>query len=160
MNRLLLAVTAATLVAAAAPALATGPPPRVTGASFALDVLATGNSAGLPLVYGLGTSLVFLVVPPGSLPEPGRGVVLQASATGGDVLAQLQTGGRQGLVQARAAVAPLAVLNGETGTGVDTMAAVLDFLGKDLGEYTGPFDVTLQEMAAVVRTLKEPAPRR
>ncbi|MCU1691106.1 MAG: hypothetical protein JWM64_197 [Frankiales bacterium] len=157
MKKLLLAATAVVVVAASTPALAAPAPARVTGASFALGVLQTGNDAGLPLVYGLGTSTVFLVVPPGSLPEPGRGVVLQASAAGGDVLAQLQSAGRQGIVQGRTGVAPLAVLNGPANTGVETLASVLDFLGKDLGDYTGPFNVTLTEMAAIARTAEEPA---
>jgi hypothetical protein len=133
-------------------------PPRVTGVSYAFDILQTGNRVGLPFVYGLAVSVVAAGLPtPESNPQAAP--ISQALLGGLSALKapvdQFRAGGDTFIQQGRQLIAPLAAYNAPANSLVDAMAGGMDAFADVTGPAIQPFDKSVQEGAAAVRAVRE-----
>ncbi|WP_019873919.1 hypothetical protein [Sporichthya polymorpha] len=134
------------------PTTAAGPCPaaRVTGFSALLDALSTGSVAGPSVVYGI--ALAALSQP---LPDPLGTAQAQFLAQGAQGVQQLRTEAPGYIDQVRAVIAPFAAGNEMANQGVDAFADGLDALADTGGKAIAPGDLTLRQIAVLVRTARE-----
>ena len=158
--RLRLAVLAvlptAVVLTAGGFALAAEEPARVTGASTALDSMATGNQLGLPTAWGVATGAVF--TPVGSLPPeaaPVVAAVAEAMAVPPQHFPTAQAGGQQFIDTVRAAIAPLAAGNDGANAVLEAVAVQLEASAGQYGTIISPADKTALELATTLRSLQE-----
>jgi hypothetical protein len=161
------------LLAAAVVGLATGgavmgharaaEPKRVTGASFVLDTLRTGNQIGAAEAYALANSAAGSALPARGTFGPADPVVQQvaqqaliAASSQGSSITKVTEAGDAGIVQAQNAVQPLAALNAGANQVVDAGAAAANTAAQALGPQIQPFDTTVKETAQFVRQLEAP----
>lgn len=137
-------------------ALAKEEPARVTGASSALDTMATGNQLGLNTAWGVASGAVF--TPLGSLPPeaaPVVAAVAEAMAVPPQHFPTAQAGGQQFIDTVREAIAPLAAGNASANGVLEAVATQLEASASQYGGLVSPADKTAVELATTLRTLKE-----
>jgi hypothetical protein len=133
-------------------------PPRVSGLSIVLDYASTGSTLGVPLVYGLGTSAVNVVLTSSAVPPqatPLRDQVLVLEGVPPQVYAQLQLHGQQGIAMARTLIAPLAAYNAQLNTGIQSVADGSRAAATQLHPFIQPADVTVMQFATFMEGLEQ-----
>jgi hypothetical protein len=144
-------------------ALADDAPKRVTGVSFALETMRTGNQIGAAEGYALVLSAVGAAAPaPGTVApaDPVLQPVVQQGivALGGqhDIVNKLTAANDSGLAQAQNAVQPLAALNAPANQAIDAAANAMNQAADALGPQIQPADKTVKETAKLVREVEAP----
>jgi hypothetical protein len=128
-------------------------PPNVTGLTFVLNQMDTGQKIGLPEVYGLFVSVVNAVLPnPQTAPSLAAisQTVNQLLALPGPAIAQMPSYGTQFLATLKQAAAPLAAFNGPANQVIDAVVAVMKNSATLLAPALQPFDTTITELASLV----------
>jgi hypothetical protein len=131
-------------------------PARVTGASSALDTMATGNQLGLNTAYGVASGAVF--TPLGALPPEAAPVVTavaEAMAVPPQHFPAAQAGGQQFIDAVREAIAPLSAANGSANAVLEAVATQLEASAGQYGTLISPADKTAAELAITLRNLQE-----
>ena len=138
----------------AAPAAAEPcPAARVTGFSALLDALSTGSVAGPSVLYGI--ALAALSQP---LPDPLGTAQAQFLTQGAQGVQQLRAEAPGYIDQVRTVIAPFSAGNEMANQGVDAFADGLDALADTGGKAIAPSDLTLRQIAILVRTARENPP--
>jgi hypothetical protein len=133
-------------------ASAQSPPARVSGASYVLDIAESVLKVAPGIVNGLASSL--LISEP--LPPPLDQTQHAVSQAGSDLASEVSTEGPESVQQARAAIAPLAVLNPGVNAGLSALSSALDAAANPAIQ---PFDRTARELSEMVSSAQEPSPR-
>jgi hypothetical protein len=138
-------------------------PKRVTGVSFALNAMRTGNRLGPGIVYGLALSTAGSAVPAKGTLGPADPVVQQAgqqllvaAVSQGDTVSKVSEAGDSGIAQTQSAVQPLAALNAPANQVIDSAAGALDTGATTLGPQIQPFDTTLKQVGQLARGTEAP----
>jgi hypothetical protein len=136
-------------------------PKRVTGVSFALETMRTGNQIGAAEVYALALSAAGSAVPAKGTFGPADPVVQQATqqavlAAGsqGANVSKVTDAGDSGIAQTESAVQPLAALNGPANQAIDTASNALNTAAQALGPEIQPVDTTVKQGALFLQELK------
>jgi hypothetical protein len=136
-------------------------PKRVTGVSFALEVMQTGNQIGASEVYALALSAAGSAIPAKGTFGPADPVVQQGAqqavllaGSQGQNVAKLSQAGDSGLVQMQNAVQPLAAINGPANQVIDTAAGAMNTAAQALGPEIQPLDTTVKQGAQFIEELK------
>lgn len=129
------------------------PAARVTGVSALLDALSTGSVAGPSVLYGI--ALAALSQP---LPDPLGSVQSQFLTQGGQGVQQLRAEAPGYIDQLRGVVAPMSSGNEMANQGVDTFADGLDTAAATGGKAIAPSDMTLRQIAVLIRVAREKPP--
>jgi hypothetical protein len=136
-------------------------PKRVTGASFVLETMRTGNQIGASEAYALALSAAGSAIPPKGTFGPvdpvvqqgAQQVVLAAGSQGGNV-SKISQSGDSGIAQTENAVQPLAAINGPANQAIEAAANTLNTAAQALGPQIQPFDTTVKEGAQFIRELE------
>ena len=138
-------------------------PKRVTGVSFALNAMRTGNRLGPGIVYGLALSTAGSAVPAKGTLGPADPVVQQAgqqllvaAVSQGDTVSKVSEAGDSGIAQTQSAVQPLAALNAPANQVIESVAGALDTAATTLGPQIQPFDTTLKQVGQLARSTEAP----
>ena len=136
-------------------------PKRVTGVSFALEMMQTGNQIGASEVYALALSAVGSAIPAKGTFGPADPVVQQGAqqavilaGSQGQTVAQFSQAGNSGIVQMQNAVQPLAAINGPANQVIDTAAGAMTTAADALHTQIQPFDTTVKQGAQFIQELE------
>lgn len=145
---------------AAVPVLAEEEPPaRVAVVSKVLDIFTTGNSIGLPTLYGLGSSIVGSAISNAGLPPeltPVREQLLLSLTVPPDLLRQMAEANGQGLTALKEAVGPFAVINPGVNALLELLAAAFTDTATTAGPLIQPLDRTAFQIGALLLVFREP----
>jgi hypothetical protein len=136
-------------------------PKRVTGVSFALETMRTGNQIGAAEAYALAMSAAGSAIPAKGTFGPAdpavqqgtQQAVLVAGSQGGNV-SKVTGAGDSGIAQTENAVQPLAALNGPTNQAIETAAAAMNTVAQAAGPQIQPLDTTVKQGAQLIQELK------
>jgi len=138
-------------------------PKRVTGVSFVLETVRTGNQIGAAEVYAQALSAAGSALPAKGTFGPADPIVQQAAqqaivaagSQGGNV-ANVSQAGDNGIAQTEGAVQPLAALNGSANQAIDATASAINTVATAAGPQIQPFDTTVKQGAQFLGELKAP----
>jgi hypothetical protein len=139
------------------PAAACSTPPDVTGITFLLNQMDTGQKIGLPEAYGLFVSAVNAVLPNPQLDPSLASIsrtVNQLLAVPSPSIAKIPSYGTQYLAMLKQVAAPLASFNGPANQVVDAVVAVMKSGASSLAPAIQPFDTTIIELAELMAEAK------
>jgi len=136
-------------------------PKRVTGVSFALETMRTGNQIGASEVYALALSGAGSAIPPKGMFGPvdpvvqqgAQQAVLVAGSQGANV-SKVSQAGDSGIAQTENTVQPLAVINAPGNQAIDAAATALNTAAQALGPQIQPFDTTVKQGAQFIQELE------
>ena len=154
-----LAMAAATAGLGFAPGAAAAdeqPQPRVTGLSNFFDYCDTGNTVAVPLLYQIGSSMVNLALsqaPPESAPVKDQ--ILAAEAAPPQMFDAGKPYAKEFINGGRKAAAPLAAYNEQFNSGLTMMSDGTRTAAKSLGPVVQPFDVSMNQFAEYLDSLKQ-----
>lgn len=161
------AVIAATIIglssagAAVGVARADDQPKRVTGVSFVLETMRTGNQIGAAEVYAQALSAMGSAIPARGTFGPadpaiqqGAQQVVVAAGSQGQNVATLTNSGDSGISQMQSSVQPLAAINGPANQVIDTTAGAMTTAANALHAQIQPFDTTVKQGAQFIQGLK------
>jgi hypothetical protein len=139
-------------------------PKKVTGVSFALDTMRTGNTIGGPEVYAIAMSALGSALPAQgtfgpldpTVQQAAQQVIIAAGSQGATV-AQMSQAGDAGFAQLENAVQPLAAINAPANQVIDAAAGAMDTAATAAHAQIQPFDVTVKQAAQLIQELKAPS---
>jgi hypothetical protein len=138
-------------------------PKRVTGVSFVLETMRTGNQIGAPEAYALAMSAAGSALPAKGMFGPAdpavqqgaQQVILTAGSQGSNV-AKVSQAGDNGIAQTESAVQPLAALNAPANQAIDAVASAINTVATAAGPQIQPLDTTVKQGAQFIGELKAP----
>ena len=146
--------SAAQVIAEPSSTRAECPPPRVTGLSALLDAFSTGSAAGPSVLFG--AALAALSQP---LPEPFGSAQTEFLTQAAQGVQSARTEAPKQIDGLRVAIAPFAAGNDFANQGVDAFADGLDAAATSGGKTIAPGDLTLHQIAVLVRVAREEPPK-
>jgi hypothetical protein len=138
-------------------------PKRVTGVSFALETMQTGNDIGPAEGYAQAMSALGSALPARGTFGPAdpvvqqgaQQVILTAGSQGANV-AKVSQAGDSGIAQTQSAVQPLAALNGPANQAIDATAGAMNTAADALGPQIQPFDTTVKQAGQFIQEVEAP----
>jgi hypothetical protein len=139
-------------------------PKRVTGVSFALETMRTGNQIGAAEAYALALSAAGSAIPAKGTFGPADPAVQQATqqavlvaGSQGANVSKVTDSGDSGIAQTQNAVQPLAAINGPANQVIETTANAMNTAADALGPQIQPLNTTVKQGAQLIREVEAPA---
>jgi hypothetical protein len=132
-------------------------PPDVTGLTFLLNNLDTGQKIGMPEVYGILVSAINAVLPNPQLDPSLASIsrtVNQLLAVPQPSIAKMPVYGSQFLAMMKQVAAPLASFNGSANQVIDAIVSVMTNGANALAPAIQPFNTTIIELAELTAEAK------
>ena len=138
-------------------------PKRVTGVSFVLETMRTGNQIGAAEAYALAMSAAGSAIPPkgtfgpadSTVQQGAQQAVIVAGSQGGNV-SKGTDAGDSGIAQTQNAVQPLAALNAPANQAIDATANAMNTGADALGPQIQPLGPTVKQGAQFIREVEAP----
>jgi hypothetical protein len=138
-------------VSAAAPTPADAcPPAKVSGLTKTLNAFETGSAVGPGVMFGIAVTVLGQPLP-GPLGDAQR----QLLTAGATAVQTISTQGPAGIEQLRSAVEMFAVYNDYANLVMQAGADNVDAFSTQFGQAIQPFDLTLHQIATIIRTDEE-----